>query len=257
MDFDALRRQIPAGLNSSLSGFPYWTTDIGGFQGGDPDDPAYRDVFVRWFQYGAFCPIFRVHGARKTNELWSYGPEAQTILTQYDNLRYRLLPYIYSLAWKTTNEGYTPMRALVMDFPSDRHALDIPDQFLYGPALLINPVTQAGATQRSVYLPANTTWYDFWTGAQLAGGRAIQANAPLLTMPIYVRAGSIIPMGPRLQYTGEKPADPIELRVYRGADSNFTLYEDEGDGYSYEQGQHATIPFNLERQRPDPDHRCA
>lgn len=240
-DFATLRRQIPAGLNFSMSGLPYWTTDIGGFQGGDPNDPTDQEVYVRWFQYGAFCPIFRTHGARKANELWSYGPRAQQILTNYDNLRYRLLPYIYSLAWKVTSEGYTPMRALVMDFPSDRNALDVLDQFLFGPALLVNPVTHAGATSRSVYMPAGGTWYDFWTGAVLKGGQTVTAAAPLETMPLYVRAGSILPMGPELQYTSETPADPIELRIYRGVDGTFDLYEDEGDGYGYEKGVHATI----------------
>ena len=240
-DFATLRRQIPAGLNYSMSGLPYWTTDIGGFQGGDPNDPAYQEVFVRWFQYGTFCPIFRTHGARKTNELWSYGPRAQEVLTYYDKLRYRLLPYIYSLAWEVTSGGYTPMRALVMDFPTDPKALEVDDEFMFGPAILVNPVTHAGATSRSVYLPAGASWYDFWTGASLKGGQAVVAAAPLETMPLYVRAGSIVPMGPELQYTGEKPADPIELRIYRGADGKFTLYEDDGESYAYEKGEHATI----------------
>ena len=239
--FDSLRRQIPAGLNYSLSGLPYWTTDIGGFLGGNPDDPEFQEIYVRWFEYGTFCPIFRTHGARKANELWSYGPRAQKILTRYDRLRYRFLPYIYSLAWNTTSEGYTPMRALVMDFPADRDALDIPDQFMLGAALLVNPVTRAGATSRGVYLPAGTTWIDFWTGASYKGGQTITAAAPLETMPLYVRAGSIIPMGPEMQYAGEKPAEPIELRIYRGADGTFTLYEDDGESYAYEKGWHATI----------------
>jgi len=199
---------------------------------------------VRWFQYGTFCPIFRTHGARKANELWSYGPRAQQILTSYDKLRYRLLPYIYSLAWKATSEGYTPMRALVMDFPGDRNALDIPDQFLFGPALLVNPVTRAGATTLSVYLPDGTSWYDFWTGTSLQGGQTVETAAPIETMPLYVRAGSIVPMGPELQYTSEKPAEPIELRIYRGADGKFTLYEDDGESYAYEKGEHAMIPLS-------------
>jgi alpha-D-xyloside xylohydrolase len=241
--FESLRRQIPAGLNFSLSGLPYWTTDIGGFLGGDPNDPAYQEVYVRWFQYGAFCPIFRTHGAREANELWSYGIRAQAILTDYDKLRYRLLPYIYSLAWMVTSKGYTPMRALVMDFPADPNAIDVPDQFMFGPAILVNPVTHAGATSRSVYLPAGAAWYDFWSGASQKGGQTITAVAPLETMPLYVRAGSIIPMGPELQYTNEKPADPIELRIYRGADGVFTLYEDDGESYAYEQGERSTIPI--------------
>jgi alpha-D-xyloside xylohydrolase len=241
--FDSLRRQIPAGLNYSMSGLPYWTTDIGGFLGGDPSDPAYQEVYVRWFEYGTFCPIFRTHGARPANELWSYGPRAQEILTNYDKLRYRLLPYIYSLAWKTTAEGYTPMRALVMDFPADRKVLEVADQFMYGPALLVGAVTKPAATSRDIYLPVGSTWYDFWTGATIQGGQFISAQAPLETIPLYARAGSILPMGPELQYTGEKPADPIELRIYRGANGSFELYEDDGLTYDYEKGQRTTIPI--------------
>jgi alpha-D-xyloside xylohydrolase len=238
-------RQIPAGLNFELSGLPYWTTDIGGFIIGNPDDPAYRDLFVRWFQYGTFCPIFRLHGTRTTNqnELWSYGREAQSILTSFDRLRYRLMPYIYSLAWKTTSEGYTPMRALAMDFRSDTRALNTGDEFLFGPAILVSPVTEAGATSRRVYLPKGQ-WYDFWTGRKVDGSTVIEAAAPLDRMPLYVRAGSIMPMGPDLEYAAEKPADPIELRVYTGADASFTLYEDENDNYDYEKGMHATIPIS-------------
>ncbi len=236
-------RQIPAGLNFELSGIPYWTTDIGGFIIGHPDDPAYRELFVRWFEYGAFCPIFRLHGTRtpNQNELWSYGPEAQTILTSFDRLRYRLMPYIYSLAWKTTSEGYTPMRALAMDFRTDVRALNIGDEFLFGPAILVNPVTEPGAKSRRVYLP-KARWYDFWTGSGVDGGAVIDAAAPLNRIPLYVRAGSIVPMGPDLEYAAEKPADPIELRVYPGADASFTLYEDENDNYDYEKGVRATIP---------------
>jgi alpha-D-xyloside xylohydrolase len=238
----AFRRQIPAGLNFALSGIPYWTTDIGGFTDGNPDDPAYRELFVRWFEYGTFCPIFRVHGTRATdqNELWSYGPEAQAILIKFDRLRYRLMPYIYSLAWKVTSASYTPMRPLVMDFQADVRARDIGDQFMFGPAILVNPVTEPAATTRRLYLP-EARWYEFWTGAAVAGGRAIDAAAPLDRIPLYVRAGSILPLGPDEEYAAQKPADPIELRVYRGADGEFTLYEDQNDGYNYEQGAYATI----------------
>ena len=241
--FDTLRRQITAGLNFSMSGIPYWTTDVGGFFGGDPDDPAYRELYIRWFEYGTFCPIFRTHGAREANELWSYGPQAQQILTNYDKLRYRLLPYVYSIAWKTTSEGYTPMRALVMDFPVDTRALDVRDQFMFGPALLVNPIVRARATSREVYLAAGSTWYNFWTGTQNRGGRYIPAQAPLDKIPLYVRAGSIIPMGPDLQHSTEKPADPVELRIYRGADGQFTLYEDDGLTYQYENEEYSAINF--------------
>jgi alpha-D-xyloside xylohydrolase len=242
--WETFRRQIPAGLNLSVSGIPYWTTDIGGFTSANPDDPHYRELYIRWFQFGSFCPIFRAHGTRTTNqnEIWSYGPEAQKILTDYDRLRYRLMPYIYSTAWKVTNEGYTFMRPLVMDFRIDTVAQNIADQFLFGPALLVNPVTEAGATSRHLYLP-KATWYDFWTGSSVQGGRAIDASAPIERMPLYVRAGSVLPLGPDLEYATQKPGDPLELRVYRGANGSFTLYEDENDNYNYEKGAHSTIPF--------------
>ena len=243
-DWITFRRQIPAGLNFELSGLPYWTTDIGGFVSGNPDDPAYRELFVRWFEFGTFSPIFRVHGTRSNdqNELWSYGADSQKILTGYDRLRYRLMPYIYSMAWMVTSSSYTPMRPLAMDFRSDPRALNIGDEFMFGPAMLVSPVTEPSANTRRMYLP-DATWYDFWTGQKQAGGMTIDASAPLDRIPLYVRAGSIIPMGPELQYAAEKPADPIELRIYRGADGGFTLYEDENDGYNYEKGVHATIPI--------------
>jgi len=243
-DWTFFHKQIPAGLNYSISGLPYWTTDIGGFVSGDPDDPAYRELFIRWFQFGTFNPILRVHGTRSTNqnELWSYGPEAQRILTDYDRLRYRLLPYIYSLAWMTTSQSYTPLRALVMDFRTDARAASVGDQFMFGPAFLVKPVTEPGASTTSLYLP-QARWYNFWTGSQAQGSRSAEVPSPLDRMPLYVRAGSIVPMGPPIQWSAEKPADPIELRVYRGADGEFTLYEDENDNYNYEKGVYATISF--------------
>jgi alpha-D-xyloside xylohydrolase len=243
-DWFSFRRQVPAGLNFSLSGLPYWTTDIGGFLfGGSPANPAYRELFTRWFQYGTFCPIFRVHGTRNDpdeNELWSYGAETQKILVAYDRLRYRLLPYVYSLAWMTTHDRYTPMRPLVMDFRGDVRAADVGDQYMFGPAFLVNPVTEPSAITRHLYLP-RSAWVDFWTGETRAGGDAIDAAAPIDRMPLFVRAGSIVPMGPDLEWASQKPADPLELRVYRGANAAFTLYEDEGDTYNYEKGQFATI----------------
>ena len=241
-DWTAYRRQIPAGLNFSLSGIPYWTTDIGGFFIGNPNDEGYRELFVRWFEYGTFCPIFRVHGTRTTNqnELWSYGEPAQEILTKFDRLRYRLLPYLYSLAWRVTSGSYTIMRPLAMDFREDRRALDTGDEFLFGPAILVNTVTEPGATTRRLYLP-RADWVDFWTGRTEAGGRSIDAAAPLDRIPLYVRAGSIVPMGPEVQYATENLSAPVELRVYPGADGEFTLYEDENDGYAYERGAYATV----------------
>ncbi len=244
-DWTFFRKQIPAGLNYSLSGLPYWTTDIGGFVSGNPDDPAYRELFIRWFQFGTFNPILRVHGTRDTNqnELWSYGSEAQKILVAFDNLRYRLLPYIYSLAWMTTGQAYTPMRALVMDFRTDPRAAAVGDEFMFGPAFLVNPVTEPAVNSRRVYLP-QAKWYDFWTGTSIQGPRTMEAAASLDRLPLYVRAGSILPMGPQIEWSTQKPADPIELRIYRGADGDYTLYEDENDNYNYEKGAYATIPFH-------------
>lgn len=244
-NWETFRRQIPAGLNLSVSGLPYWTTDIGGFVSANPDDPAYRELYVRWFEFGAFSPIFRAHGTRTTNqnEIWSYGPDAQKILTAYDRLRYRLMPYIYSTAWRVTREGYTLMRPLVMDFRTDVRAQNIGDEYLFGPAILVAPVTEPGAAKRRLYLP-RAQWYDFWTGATQEGGTSVDTPAPLDRMPLFVRSGSILPLGPDLEFAAEKNADPIELRVYRGADGDFTLYEDENDTYDYEKGVYSTIPLH-------------
>jgi alpha-D-xyloside xylohydrolase len=246
-DWLSFKRQISAGLNFSVSGLPYWTTDIGGFiSGGNLADPNFRELFVRWFQFGTFSPVFRVHGTRYNpdeNELWSYGPEADKILLQYDNLRYRLLPYIYSLAWKTTSESYTPMRPLVMDFRDDVNAQNVGEQFMYGPAMLVSPITEPSATQAHIYLP-KAKWYDFWTGGTVEGGKFADVAAPLERMPLFVRSGSIVPMGPEEEYSSQKPVDTVELRVYPGADGDFTLYEDEGDNYNYEKGKYATTPIH-------------
>lgn len=244
-DWFSFRRQIPAGLNFSLSGIPYWTTDIGGFVFGSPADPAFRELFIRWFQYATFNPVLRVHGTRKPdeNELWSYGPDAQNILVNFDRLRYRMLPYIYSMAFKTTAQAYTPMRPLVMDFRNDERAQNIGDQFMYGPAFLVNPVTEPEATTRPVYLP-EAKWYDFWTGGALEGGQMINSITPLDRLPLYVRAGSILPLGPEQEWSTQKAEDPIEIRIYPGANGDFTLYEDENDNYNYEKSLYATIPMH-------------
>ena len=244
-----LRRQIAAGLSFSMSGLPYWTTDIGGFF--RPDDQytsdAYHQLLIRWFQYGAFCPIFRVHGYKSNAELWNYGSEVERILTQYDELRHRLLPYIYSAAWGITDRGETLMRALPLEFSSDPGARGVSDQFVFGPALLINPVTSEGATQRALYLPTGVEWVDFWTGKRLNGGQTITAEAPLDRIPIYGRAGSIVPIGPRAESAAAK-ADPIEIRVYPGANADFDLYEDGGDNYDYEHGAYSVIPIHWDEK---------
>jgi alpha-D-xyloside xylohydrolase len=244
-----LRRQIAAGLSFSMSGLPYWTTDIGGFfrPADQYTSDAYHQLLIRWFQYGAFCPIFRVHGYKSNAELWNYGNEVERVLTQYDELRYRLLPYIYSAAWGVTNRGETLMRALPLEFSSDPGARGVSDQFVFGPALLINPVTSEGMTQRQLYLPAGVEWVDFWTGKRMSGGQTITADAPLDRIPIYGRAGSIVPIGPRAESATAK-ADPIEIRIYPGANGDFNLYEDGGDNYDYEHGAYSVIPFHWDEK---------
>ena len=196
----ALSYQVPAGLNFALSGYPYWTTDIGGYWPAFPgaiEQPAYQELYARWFEFGTFCPIFRTHGHRPNNELWTYD-KVEPALIRFDKLRYRLMPYISSPAWKVTNEDYTIQRPLVMDWRTDEKTWNIGDEFMFGPALLVNPVLKANATRRSVYLPASPKWYDFWTGDTTPGSQEIEADAPLDRIPLYVRAGSIIPMGPEI-----------------------------------------------------------
>ncbi len=249
-NWETLRRQIPAGLNFAMSGFPYWTTDIGGFF--RPEDQYtstdYHELLIRWFEFGTFCPIFRIHGYRSRTEMWNYGPEVEKILTAYDELRYRLMPYIYSGAWQVTSRGGTIMQALPFVYPNDLALRDTADQFLFGDSLMIDPVTTRNATTRSVVLPESGNWIDFWTGQTYRGGQAIVADAPLDRIPILVKAGSIIPMGPAVQSTAETP-DPLEIRIYGGKDADFELYEDNGDGYAYEHGDRATIHMHWDDRR--------
>jgi len=254
--WEDLKNQIPAGINFCMSGIPYWTTDIGGFavesryeaQPMAPSDQdEFRELMVRWYQFGAFCPLFRVHGQFPYREFYHVAPEGHPVyesMVKYDKLRYHLMPYIYSLTGHVTHEGSTIMRGLMMDFPQDENVLNIADEFMFGPAILVSPVTDYKARNRRVYLPAGSSWYDFHTGVKWQGGQSVVAQAPLTDLPLYVKAGSIVPMGPDLQYTGEKPADPIELRVYTGADGQFVLYEDEGTTYDYEKGAFSEIAFN-------------
>jgi alpha-D-xyloside xylohydrolase len=240
-----LKHQVAAGLNFALSGYPYWTTDIGGYwppHDKAPDDPKYQELYARWFEYGVFCPIFRTHGHRPQNEIWSYD-KVEPVLIAYDKLRYRLMPYIYSLAWRVTNDDYTIQRPLVMDWRNDANVRDIGDEFMFGPSILVSPVLAANASRRTLYLPESPAWYDFWTGASQPGGREIDANTPLDRIPLYVPAGSILPLGPEIEYASEKPAGPIDLRIYRGADGKFSFYQDSGDSYDYEKGAHAVIPL--------------
>jgi alpha-D-xyloside xylohydrolase len=242
--WESFRRQIAAGLNFQMAGLPYWTTDIAGYgwpYERDTRDPDYQELYVRWFQYGVFCPILRTHGHRvnDTNELFSYGSRTPTLVL-YDKLRYRLLPYLYSLAWRVTNADYTMQRGLPMDWPEDPRVRDIGDEFMFGPAFLVAPVSEPGATSRTVYLPRAPAWYDFWSGTRLDGGRAHDAAAPLDRLPLFVRAGSIVPLGPVVSYAQAEP-DVLEVRVYPGADGEFEWYTDAGDGYEYERGAHRVV----------------
>lgn len=258
--FSSFRNQVPQGINACLSGIPYWTSDIGGYLSRvSPDGvpnwalPQYRELFTRWFQFGTFSPIMRIHG-KGERALFSnnWDDNTRSILLKYDRLRYRLLPYIYSLAAKTTLDNYTIMRGLTFDFRNDTKVYSIPDQYMFGPAFMVCPVTQqlySGAKAgskgktREVYLPKAAKWYNFWTGEQLSGGQTVAAEAPVETMPLYVRAGAILPMGANVEYATQKAPGGIELRIYPGADGEFKFYEDENDNYNYEKGKYATFTF--------------
>ena len=247
-----LHDQISAGVNFSLSGLPNWSFDIGGFalesrylKPSAADRKEWLELNTRWFEFGAFAPLFRSHGQKPYREIYTLGassPETYQTLVFYDKLRYRLMPYIYTVAAQTHHNDYTIMRGLVMDFASDLNVRGISDQYMFGPAILVNPVYEYGSRSRDVYLPAGTAWYDFYTGDRVEGGARVKAAAPLNRMPLYVRAGSIIPIGPDIQYTGEKPDAPITFYVYTGHDGAFTLYEDAGTDYGYEKGAFASIP---------------
>ncbi|MDE2184558.1 MAG: DUF5110 domain-containing protein [Alphaproteobacteria bacterium] len=252
-----LRDQVSAGVNFSMSGIPNWTFDIGGYtmenryaeHPRQADLAEWTELYTRWFEFGAFVPIFRSHGELRHREIFEIakpGTPAFNILAFYDRLRYRLLPYIYTIAADTYHDAGTMMRGLVMDFPGDAKVRDINDEYLFGPSFLVAPVTEYKARSRPVYLPAGTRWYDFFTGRLYDGGQTITAAAPLEDMPLFVRQGSIIPAGPRVQYTGEKPEAPITLFVYTGADGRFSLYEDDGTSNGYVKGEFARIPIRYD-----------
>lgn len=251
-----MKAQIAAGVNFSMSGIPYWTMDIGGFavepryeKPNDKDLDEWRELNTRWYQFGAFVPLFRAHGQYPYREIYNIAPEnhpAYQSMLYYDKLRYRLLPYIYSLAGEVYHRDGTMMRGLVMDFPDDTTAIHLNDEYLFGKALLINPVCNYGQRTREVYLPAGAGWYDFYSGRYYDGGKKMNADAPYQRMPVFVRAGSIVPLGPDLQYVSEKKADVITLYVYGGANGSFDLYEDEGVNYNYEKGRFALIPIKYD-----------
>lgn len=288
--WESLRKQIPICLNYTLTGNPQVNTDIGGFFAGSYNtlgqnsatrNPQFQELYVRWMQFGAFCPMMRSHGTDVYRELYHYGKPGEPVyeaLVDAVRLRYRLLPYIYSTSWQVVKNDDSFMRALIMDFPADKKVWDMNSEYLFGRSLLVVPVTKPLYTEEKIvrtdelsgwnrqnnnegqsrayptidwtqthayeaYLPAGSDWYDYWTGQRLKGGQTVTATIPLGHSPLYVRAGSILPIGPDVQYAAEKAWDDLELIVYPGANATFTLYEDEGDNYNYERGQYTEIPI--------------
>ncbi len=253
--WEDMKAQISAGINFAMAGLPYWTMDIGGFcvekryetaEEGSEDLNEWRELNTRWYQFGAFAPLFRVHGQYPYREIFNIAPEghpAYQSMLYYNKLRYRLMPYIYSLAGMTYLNDYTIMRGLAMDFTHDKNVYDIGDQFMFGPSLMVCPVYEYQARSKEIYLPESKGWYDIYSGSYFEGGKLMKADAPYERMPLFVKAGSILPIGPEIEYTTQKAADLITLYVYTGDDAEFTLYEDEGDNYNYEKGKYALIPI--------------
>lgn len=273
--WSALRNQISAGLNFSLTGIPYWNADIGGFfLSRFPkklEDPNYRELYTRWLEFGAFTPMMRSHGADAPREIYQFGKKGEKVydvIEKFINLRYRFLPYIYSTSWDVTNNQSSMMRALFMDFPNDKNALDLNDEYMFGKSLLVSPVTDPMYSKKvgtgkdtalledfttikskETYLPAGSNWFDFWTGEQLAGGTKANKETPIDIIPLYVKAGSIIPIGPAVQYAEEKKWDSLEVRVYPGANGKFVLYEDENDNYNYEKSIYSTVTLSWDNAK--------
>ena len=288
--WDMLRKQVPAGLSFSLTGNPNFNTDIGGFFCGSyntqgpasaPKNPQFQELYVRWMQYGLFCPVFRSHGADAPREIWQFGKKGEPVYDAIEKmirLRYRLLPYLYSTAWQVTSNNDTYMRPLFSDFAADKKVWDMTDEFLFGRSILAAPIVDPQYTEEKIirtdamtgwdkqdvrgkiddgrsvdwtatksavkYLPKGATWYDFWTNKQYKGGQTVTLETTFDRVPMFVRAGSILPLGPEMQWVGEKKWDDLELRVYPGADGQFVLYEDEGDNYNYEKGVYSIIQFS-------------
>jgi len=257
--WEDMRTQITAGLNYSMSGLPYWTMDIGGFaverRYEYPDETnlkEWRELQTRWYQWGSFLPLFRVHGQFPFREIFNIAPEghpAYNSMLYYNKLRYRLLPYSYSLAGLSYHKDYTMLRGLVMDFTYDQKAISVSDQFLFGPSLMVCPVYTYGAEKRDVYLPAGQGWYDLYTGKYFEGEQKIKADAAYERVPVFIKAGSIIPTGPEVQYVGEKSDDELIIFVYKGKDGSFTLYEDDGTTYAYEKGGFSEIRFGYDEEK--------
>ena len=287
--WDMLRKQVPAGLSFSLTGNPNFNTDIGGFFCGSyntqgpasaPKNPQFQELYVRWMQYGLFCPVFRSHGADAPREIWQFGKKGEPVYDAIEKmirLRYRLLPYLYSTAWQVTSNNDSYLRPLFSDFASDKKVWNMTDEFMFGRSILAAPIVDPQYTEEKIirtdamtgwdrqdvgskkddgrsvdwtatksavkYLPKGATWYDFWTNKAYRGGRNVTLETTFDRVPMFVRAGSILPLGPEMQYVGEKAWDNLELRVYPGADGRFVLYEDEGDNYNYEKGAYSVIQF--------------
>jgi alpha-D-xyloside xylohydrolase len=273
--WETLQKQIPAALNFTLVGNPYWNADIGGFflwefSGSNPlKNSVYRELYARWIQFGAFTPMMRSHGTDAPREIYQFGQKGDRIYDAIDrtiNLRYRLLPYIYSTAWQVTSNSGSIMRALVMDYADDTCTHNLNDEYLFGQSILVAPVVnpmyatkndQTGIENyslvktKSVYLPKGTDWFDFWTGKKFNGGQRIEKDAPIDIIPLFVKAGSILPIGPKVQYAQEKKWENLEIRIYPGSNGTFTLYEDENDGYNYEKGAFTTITFSWKDKRKE------
>ena len=287
--WDMLRKQVPAGLSFSLTGNPNFNTDIGGFFCGSyntqgpasaPRNPQFQELYVRWMQYGLFCPVFRSHGADAPREIWQFGKKGEPIYDAIEKmirLRYRLLPYLYSTAWQVTSNNDSYMRPLFADFAADKKVWNMTDEFLFGRSILAAPIVDPQYTEEKIirtdamtgwdrqrvsdgspvgeidwhatktatkYLPKGAVWYDFWTNKQYKGGQTVTLETTIDRVPMFVRAGSILPLGPEMQWVGEKKWDNLELRIYPGADGIFMLYEDEGDNYNYEKGAYSVIQFS-------------
>ncbi|HKA54019.1 MAG TPA: TIM-barrel domain-containing protein [Candidatus Binatia bacterium] len=242
MTFAALRKQVSLGVNVGLAGFPLWGTDIGGFGFAGQCTP---ELYVRWFEFGAFCPLCRPHGDKtELREPWQFGAEVEAVCRKYLRLRYRLLPYIYTAIYEACTTGIPLMRPLVLDFPHDPRVLNLGDEYLFGPDILVVPVLDEGATERDVYLPAGV-WIDFWTDTVYTGPCSLTVPAPLDTLPLFVRRGAILPLAPDMQYSWERAPDPLTLEVYRGADRSFTLYEDDGETAGYRTGDYVLTTFQV------------
>jgi alpha-D-xyloside xylohydrolase len=254
--WEDLKNQIPAGLNFTMSGLPYWTSDIGGFSVETRYENAtgenleeWRELNARWYQYGVFCPLFRAHGQFPYREIFNIAPEdhpAYKSILFYNKLRYRMMPYIYSLIGETYHNDYTMMRGLPMDFNSDKKVLNIANQFMFGPAILVNPVTEYKKRSRELYLPNTNGWYNFYTSEFLEGGQTITAEAKYEQIPLYVKEGSILPCGPNIEYTSQKTNEPFTIYVYSGKDVSFSLYEDENTNYNYEKGKFSNVEFKYD-----------